>query len=138
MYFILKQIKSCLVASSTNLIIAGVIFVHDLSQRSTKTNLQKWAADVASTGTFSAPLSTGGPFGLLVPYLVIGNKADITAKKGERPSSGNLVDAARQWVEKQGLLPSNDELPLIQSFPGSEGLVAVRKKTILVHYFAVP
>lgn len=104
----------------------GVIFVHDLSQRRTKTSLQKWAAEIAATGTFSAPLGSGGPGGLPVPYIVIGNKADIAAKEGTRGSSGNLVDVARQWVEKQGLLPSSEELPLTESFPASGGLIAVR------------
>lgn len=107
--------------------ISGVIFVHDLSQRRTKSSLQKWAAEIAATGTFSAPLASGGPGGLPVPYIVVGNKADIAAKEGIRGSSGNLVDAARQWVEKQGLLPSSEELPLTESFPGSGGLVAAAK-----------
>ncbi|KAJ6798523.1 small GTPase LIP1 isoform X1 [Iris pallida] len=108
--------------------INGVIFVHDLSQRRTKTGLQKWAVEISTSGTFSAPLSSGGPGGLPVPYLVIGNKADVAAKDGIRGSSGNLVDAARQWVEKQGLLPSSEELPLTESFPGSTGLVAAAKE----------
>ena len=108
---------------------AGVIFVHDLSQRRTKTSLQKWAAEIAATGTFSAPLGSGGPGGLPVPYIVVGNKADIAAQEGTRGSSGNLVDVARQWVEKQGLLPSSEELPLTESFPGSGGLVAVGVST---------
>ncbi|KAL3502229.1 hypothetical protein ACH5RR_036678 [Cinchona calisaya] len=109
--------------------INGVIFVHDLSQRRTKASLQKWAAEIAATGTFSAPLASGGPGGLPVPFIVIGNKADIAAKEGIRGSSGNLVDAARQWVEKQGLLPSSEELPLTESFPGSGGLVAAAKES---------
>ncbi|XP_022774885.1 small GTPase LIP1-like [Durio zibethinus] len=107
--------------------INGVIFVHDLSQRRTKASLQKWAAEIAATGTFSAPLGSGGPGGLPVPYIVIGNKADIAAKEGTRGSSGNLVDVARQWVEKQGLLPSSEELPLTESFPGGGGLIAAAK-----------
>ncbi|PPS20162.1 hypothetical protein GOBAR_AA00409 [Gossypium barbadense] len=102
----------------------GVIFVHDLSQRRTKTSLQKWAAEIAASGTFSAPLGSGGPGGLPVPYIVIGNKADIASKEGTRSSSGNLVDAARHWVEKQGLLPSSEELPLTESFPSSGSLIA--------------
>ncbi|KAJ4715536.1 Ras-related small GTP-binding family protein [Melia azedarach] len=108
--------------------INGVIFVHDLSQRRTKTSLQKWAAEIAATGTFSAPLGSGGPGGLPVPYIVIGNKADVAAKEGTRGSSGNLVDVARHWVEKQGLLPSSEELPLTESFPGSGGLIAAAKE----------
>ncbi|QCD84759.1 small GTPase LIP1 [Vigna unguiculata] len=108
--------------------INGVIFVHDLSQRRTKTSLQKWAAEIAATGTFSAPLGSGGPSGLPVPFIVIGNKADIAAQEGTRESSGNLVDVARQWVEKQGLLPSSEELPLTESFPGSGGLIAAAKE----------
>ncbi|BAT73328.1 small GTPase LIP1 isoform X1 [Vigna umbellata] len=108
--------------------VNGVIFVHDLSQRRTKTSLQKWAAEIAATGTFSAPLGSGGPGGLPVPFIVIGNKADIAAQEGTRGSSGNLVDVARQWVEKQGLLPSSEELPLTESFPGSGGLVAAAKE----------
>lgn len=108
--------------------INGVIFVHDLSQRRTKTSLQKWAAEIAANGTFSAPLGSEGPFGLPVPYIFIGNKADIAAKEGTRGSSGNLVDAARQWVEKQGLLPSSEELPLTESFPGGGGLLAAAKE----------
>ncbi|KAK4256741.1 hypothetical protein QN277_006426 [Acacia crassicarpa] len=108
--------------------INGVIFVHDLSQRRTKTGLQKWAAEIAATGTFSAPLGSAGPCGLPVPYIVIGNKADIAAKEGTRGSSGNLVDVARQWVEKQGLLPSSEELPLTESFPGSGNLIAAAKE----------
>lgn len=91
--------------------------------------MQKWAAEISATGTFSAPLGSGGPGGLPVPYLVIANKADISAKEGTRISSGNLVDVARQWVEKQGLLPSSEELPLTESFPGSSGLLAVRTET---------
>lgn len=88
--------------------------------------MQKWAAEIAANGTFSVPLNSGGPGGLPVPYIVIGNKADIAPKDGTRNSGGNLVDAARQWVEKQGLLPSSEELPLTESFPGSGGLIAVR------------
>ncbi|XWS33245.1 hypothetical protein CRYUN_Cryun22dG0064800 [Craigia yunnanensis] len=107
--------------------INGVIFVHDLSQKRTKTSLQKWAAEIAATGTFSSALGSGGPGGLPVPYIVIGNKADIAAKEGTRGSCGNLIDVARQWVEKQGLLPSSEELPLTQSFPGSGGLIAAAK-----------
>ncbi|ONI36499.1 hypothetical protein PRUPE_1G587300 [Prunus persica] len=107
---------------------SGVIFVHDLSQRRTKTGLQRWAAEIAATGTFSAPLGSGGPGGLPVPYIVIGNKADIAAKEGTRGSSGNLVDVARQWVEKQGLLPSSEELPLTESFPSAGGLIAAAKE----------
>lgn len=87
--------------------------------------MQKWAAEVSVTGTFSALLSSGGPGGLPVPYIVIGNKADIAAKEGTHGSSGNLVDAARQWVEKQGLLPHSDELPLSESFPSNGGLIMV-------------
>ncbi|MBA0875948.1 hypothetical protein Goshw_009156 [Gossypium schwendimanii] len=105
----------------------GVIFVHDLSQRRTKTSLQKWAAEIMASGTFSAPLGSGGPRGLPVPYIVIGNKADIASKEGTRSSSGNLVDAARHWVEKQGLLPSSEELPLTESFPGSGSLIAAAR-----------
>ncbi|KAL3818847.1 hypothetical protein ACJIZ3_004752 [Penstemon smallii] len=108
--------------------INGVMFVHDLSQRRTKTSLQKWAAEIAASGTFSAPLASGGPGGLPVPYIVIGNKADIAAKEGTRGSSGNLVDVARQWVEKQGLLPSSEELPLTESFPSGGGLLAAAKE----------
>lgn len=87
--------------------------------------MQKWAAEVSASGTFSAPLSSGGPCGLTVPYIVIGNKADIAAKEGTSGSSGNLVDVARQWVEKQGLLPHSDELPLYESFPSTGGLIMV-------------
>lgn len=101
------------------------MFVHDLSQRRTKTNLQKWAAEIAATGTFSAPLASGGPVGLPVPYIVVGNKVDIAPKEGARVSSGNLVDVAREWAEKQGLLPSSEEIPLTVSFPGGGGLMAV-------------
>ncbi|XP_008793498.2 small GTPase LIP1-like [Phoenix dactylifera] len=120
--------------------INGVIFVHDLSQRRTKTSLHRWAAEIAATGTFSAPLGSGGPGGLPVPYLVISNKADIAAKEGIRGSSGNLVDAARQWVEKQGLLASSEELPLTESFPGSSGLITAAKearydKEALIKFF---
>ncbi|KAK1306276.1 putative GTP-binding protein [Acorus calamus] len=108
--------------------INGVIFVHDLSQRRTKTSLQKWAVEIATTGSFAASLGSGGPGGLPVPYLVIGNKVDIAARDSTRGSSGNLVDAARQWVEKQGLLPSSEELPLTESFPGTSGLLAAAKE----------
>ena len=55
---------------------AGLIFVHDLSQGRTKTSLQIWVAEVSVTGTFSAPLSSGGPGFLPVPYIVIENKTD--------------------------------------------------------------
>lgn len=108
--------------------INGVIFVYDLSQPRTKKSLQKWAVEISANGSFSAPLGSGGPGGLPVPYIVIGNKADVAAKEGPRGSSGNLVDAARQWVEKQGLLPSSDELPLTESFPGSGALLAAAKE----------
>ncbi|KAG0485038.1 hypothetical protein HPP92_009117 [Vanilla planifolia] len=108
--------------------INGIIFVHDLSQRRTKSSLSKWAAEIAATGTFSAPLGSGGPGGLPVPYLVIGNKTDVVGKDRGRVSSGNLVDVARQWVEKQGLLSSSEELPLTESFPGSSGLRSAAKE----------
>ncbi|KAK4773791.1 hypothetical protein SAY87_028810 [Trapa incisa] len=109
-------------------LINGVIFVHDLSQRRTKASLQKWAIEISAAGTFSAPLKSGGPGGLPVPYIVIGNKADIAAKVGMRGSSGNLVDVARHWVEKQGLLPSSEELPLTESFPSSGSLSMAAKE----------
>ncbi|KAH6833700.1 Ras-related small GTP-binding family protein [Perilla frutescens var. hirtella] len=108
--------------------INGVMFVHDLSQRRTKTSLQKWAAEIAATGTFSAPLASGGPGGLPVPFIVVGNKADIAPKEGTRVSSGNLVDVAREWAEKQGLLPSSEEIPLTESFPSGGGLIAAAKE----------
>ena len=72
---------------------AGVIFVHDLSQRRTKTSLDKWAANIAATGAFSVSLGSGGPGGLPIPFIGIGNKVDIAAKEGIRGSSCNLVDA---------------------------------------------
>lgn len=112
----------------------GVIFVHDLSQKRTKSSLQKWAVEIATIGTFSAPLVSGGPGGLPVPYIVIGNKADISAKEGTGESSGNLVDAARQWVEKQGLLSFSEEIPLTESFPGGGGLLAVRTVVYPSHF----
>jgi len=120
--------------------INGVIFVFDLSQRKTKTNLNKWAVEVAESGTFSAPLGSGGPGGLPVPYLVIANKVDIAPRDGRRVSSGNLVDVARQWVEKQGLLPPSEELPLADSFPGNSGLLTAAKearydKEALIKFF---
>lgn len=90
--------------------------------------MQKWASEVAASGTFSAPLGSAGPGGLPVPYMVIGNKADVAAKEGTRGSSGNLVEVARQWVEKQGLLSTSEELPLTESFPGSGGAIAVSIK----------
>lgn len=99
--------------------------MHDLSQRKTKSNLQKWAIEIANLGSFSAPLGVSNIAGIPVPFLVIGNKADIAPNDGGKGSSSNLVDAARQWVEKQGLLPPSEELPLTESFPGSGGLVAV-------------
>ncbi|KAK4765254.1 hypothetical protein SAY86_026344 [Trapa natans] len=108
--------------------INGVIFVHDLSQRRTKASLQKWASEIAATGTFSASLGSGGPGGLPIPYIVIGNKIDIASKEGTKASSGNLVDVARQWVEKQGLLSLSDELPLTESFPTGGSLHAAAKE----------
>ncbi|KAK6150518.1 hypothetical protein DH2020_015450 [Rehmannia glutinosa] len=71
--------------------INGVMFVHDLSQRRTKISLQKWAAEIAATGTFSAPLASGGPGGLPVPYIVIGNKADIASKRALEVAVGILL-----------------------------------------------
>jgi Rab-like protein 3 len=88
--------------------------------------LSKWAVEVAETGTFLAPLGSGGPGGLPVPYLVIANKVDLVPRDGTRASSGNLVDLARQWAEKQGLLRRSEELPLTESFPGNSGLLSVR------------
>ncbi|XP_078439429.1 small GTPase LIP1-like [Wolffia australiana] len=108
--------------------INGVIFVHDLSQRRTKGNLHKWALEIAEGGTFSAPLSSGGPGGLPVPFLVISNKTDIAAPAAGRGSSGNLVDAARFWVERQGLLPPTEEIPLSDSFPGGTPLISAAKE----------
>ncbi|KAF3654766.1 hypothetical protein FXO37_16303 [Capsicum annuum] len=60
------------------------------------------------------------PCGVSVPYFkhsqVVLAVAHIAAKEGVRGSSGNLIDMARQWVEKQGLLPSNEEISLTESF----------------------
>ncbi|KAL6905465.1 hypothetical protein ACP4OV_003066 [Aristida adscensionis] len=115
------------------------IFYSQINGKS-KTNLNKWAVEVAESGTFSAPLGSGGPGGLPVPYLVIANKVDIAPRDGRRVSSGNLVDVARQWVEKQGLLPSSEELPLADSFPGNSGLLTAAKaarydKEALIKFF---
>ena len=76
-------------------------------------------------------MGSGGPGGLPVPYIVISNKADIAAKEGVNGSSGNLVDVARQWVEKQGLLPASEELPVTDSFPGSGALLAVSSELVI-------
>ncbi|RLN16688.1 putative GTP-binding protein [Panicum miliaceum] len=110
--------------------INGVKFVYDLSQRKSKTNLSKWAVEVAETGTFLAPLGSGGPGGLPVPAL----------SDGTRASSGNLVDLARQWAEKQGLLRCSEELPLTESFPGNSVLLSAAKqarydKEALIKFF---
>ncbi|CAA7397234.1 unnamed protein product [Spirodela intermedia] len=108
--------------------INGVIFVHDLSQRRTKASLHKWAVEIAEAGTFSAPLESGGPGGLPVPFLVLSNKVDIANTEGARGSSGNLVDAARLWVERQGLLPPSEEIPLTDSFPGGGAILSAAKE----------
>jgi len=94
--------------------------------------LSKWAVEVAETGTFLAPLGSGGPGGLPVPYLVIANKVDLVPRDGTRASSGNLVDLARQWAEKQGFLRCSEELPLTESFPGNSGLLSVRSLIVLL------
>ena len=88
--------------------------------------MNKWAVEVAETGTFSAPLGSGGPGGLPVPYLVISNKVDLVPKDGTGVRNGSIVDVARQWIEKRGLLPRSEELPLTDSFPGNSGLNSVR------------
>ncbi|KAF9598636.1 hypothetical protein IFM89_028305 [Coptis chinensis] len=83
---ILAAYDSALLAfgfGSTNALLCafgfGVIFVHDLSQRRPKSSLQKWAAEVTATGTFSTPLGSGGPGGLPVPYIVIdGHEVSFT------------------------------------------------------------
>ncbi|KAK9748705.1 hypothetical protein RND81_02G074500 [Saponaria officinalis] len=108
--------------------INGIIFVYDLCQKRTKAGLQKWADEIAANGTFSAPLASGGPYGLHVPYIVVSNKADVSSKEFESGSSGNLVDFARHWVEKQGLLSSSEDLPLTASFPGNSALIAAAKE----------
>ena len=94
--------------------------------------MSKWAVEVAETGTFLAPLGSGGPGGLPVPYLVIANKVDLVPRDGTRASSGNLVDLARHWAEKQGLLRCSEELPLTESFPGNSGLLSVRSLIVLL------
>lgn len=102
--------------------------------------MHKWAAEIAASGTFSAPMGVGGPGGLPIPYIVVSNKADIAAKEGTQGSSGNLVDVARQWVEKQGLLPASEELPLTESFPGNGALIAVSFECLahVTTFVAVP
>ncbi|CAA6660876.1 unnamed protein product [Spirodela intermedia] len=95
--------------------INGVIFVHDLSQRRTKASLHKWAVEIAEAGTFSAPLESEAP-------------VDIANTEGARGSSGNLVDAARLWVERQGLLPPSEEIPLTDSFPGGGAILSAAKE----------
>ncbi|KAH9608209.1 hypothetical protein KSS87_022718 [Heliosperma pusillum] len=106
----------------------GVIFVYDLCQRKTKAGLQKWADEIAASGTFSAPFANGGPYGLPVPYIVVSNKVDLCSKESESGSSGNLVDFARHWVEKQGLLSSSEDLPSTASFPGNSALISAAKE----------
>ncbi|KAK9809120.1 hypothetical protein WJX72_009588 [[Myrmecia] bisecta] len=72
--------------------INGVMLVHDLSFSRSLPSLQKWAAEVAHAGTFTAPfaeeqaaLNMGS---LPVPCLVIGAKADLLgpqhAQHGQR------------------------------------------------------
>lgn len=90
--------------------------------------MNKWAVEVAETGTFSAILGSGGPGGLPVPYLVIANKVDIVPSDGTRVRSGSIIDVARQWIEKRGLLPRSEELPLTESFPGNSGLISAAKE----------
>ncbi|GAB4848316.1 hypothetical protein Ancab_002983 [Ancistrocladus abbreviatus] len=74
------------------------------------------------------PMGSGGHEGLPVPYIVISNKVDMSTKEVTTSSSGNLVDVVRQWVEKQGLLASSEELPLTETFPGNGALLAAAKQ----------
>ena len=79
---------------------AGAIVVHDLSKKD-KNNFEEMGHRDCNKWNNSAPLANGSPGGLPVPFLVNGNKADVAAKEGTKGSSGNLVDMAHQWVEKQ-------------------------------------
>jgi hypothetical protein len=70
----------------------GVIFVHDLTDRASYTALAKWAAEVASEGTFVAPTpedqASRNLAGLPVPVLLVGTKADMV-KDGATSGSGS-------------------------------------------------
>ena len=59
---------------------------------------------------------------------------DVSA---HQTTCGNLIDAARHWVENYGLLPSSDELPVTESFLGSRGLLAVRYKLLHLYWTCV-
>jgi hypothetical protein len=69
--------------------INGVIGVHDLTNRRTRSNLHRWASEVASLGSFSAP-SPESPFegGLPVPFLTVGNKSD--SKRWDSQGGGKM------------------------------------------------
>ncbi|KAI3687379.1 hypothetical protein L1987_81074 [Smallanthus sonchifolius] len=118
--------------SLVNLIVKGTTTNHPPQtigcavDEKDKNKFEEMGCRNCSNRDILGPTSKRGPGGLPVPFIVIGNKADVASKEGTRGSSGNLVDMALQWVEKQGLLSSNEELPLIDSIPGSGGLMAVR------------
>eukprot|EP00877_Chromochloris_zofingiensis_P007932 jgi/Chrzof1/3392/Cz12g23210.t1 len=60
--------------------INGVILVYDLSDKGSLRRLPKWATEVATEGSFVAPLSddlaSRNIGGLPVPVFIVGNKAD--------------------------------------------------------------
>ncbi|KAJ4973116.1 hypothetical protein NE237_006290 [Protea cynaroides] len=82
--------EACLIQSTTATMVSAsvcpqrtvVIFVRDISQRRTKTRWQKWTANIAATGTHSAPLESEGPGGLRVPYIVVeGHSSNVPSSQ---------------------------------------------------------
>ena len=104
----------------------GVVLVHDLTFRGSAKKLERWAREIAATGTFAPAASTpqwnaapGTPLamppsssnvlhgfgGLPVPALVVANKADYTRDE-ETTNQTTAAERAARDAEDDGSRPS--------------------------------
>lgn len=79
----------------------GIIFVHDLTDRASYTALTKWAAEVASEGSFVAPSqedqASRNLGGLPVPVLLVGTKADMLKDGGSASGTSSPSSSSSGW-----------------------------------------
>jgi len=67
---------------------AGIILVHDLTNRKSYRNLWKWLDDVQT----AAAKAEGRDFELTVPMLLVGTKADLLSDRNRAPRRAAMAE----------------------------------------------
>jgi len=86
-------LAECALAHGTNrscfdMRCAGIILVHDLTNRKSYRNLWKWLDEVQT----AAAKAEGRDFELTVPMLLVGTKADLLSDRNRAPRRAAMAE----------------------------------------------